>query len=305
VDRERLAAIDAADDNLELRLALLGFAEALEAAMKPPRRRPHAPQVAEALLAAGVAAQLFFICKAFVSDPYSTARVHPASGSNVPTHRALDVDVAAVGRLFGAPVNGGVRPAQAQSLVLTGVIATGEPAAGFGILGTTRQHTSLYPAGAELPGGARLAAVYRDRVEIEMGGMRQALFLPRRAGQVGSMTAATRVASADPIAELPTGAVVKATTPEEDWLTRHVMAEATDSSGRPFGLSLSGGSRKNGLRLGDVLTAINGVPVPDRKTAVELLSQPGRLSQGDPQQLAQLTVLRNGNPVNVVLHPEL
>jgi type II secretory pathway component PulC len=263
------------------------------------------PRLAEVLLAAAIVAQVSFTCKTVVGLSYGNKAAR--SASLIPTHRPTDLDLAALGQLFGTSPKAatGVGQAQAQALVLTGVIALSDPAAGFGILGATREHTALYRAGTDLPGGGRLTAVYHDSVEIEVEGMRQLVRLPRPVAQGKAIAAVDAAAPPESVVAEETPGTVKPTTPGEDWLARHVMAEATDPSGRPIGLSLSGGSKKNGLRFGDVLTAINGIPVPDRKTAVDLLSQASGPLQGGAQQLAQLTVLRNGNPISVPLRPEL
>jgi type II secretion system protein C len=183
---------------------------------------------------------------------------------------------------------------------LTGVIANSDPTHGFGILGSAATRTALYAVGAALPGDARLTAVYQDRVELERSGAREVLRLPIARTHRPARAAEVVAVTEDPAAAPETAEAEAAIAPvAKFWRVHHLTFESTDSSGRVIGYELSGAGSHSGLRKGDVLTAINGMPLTDRNAAQQLIDQAG---QGkDP---AQLTVMRNGNPVVVTVHPD-
>jgi len=175
---ERVAAIDATDDDLELRLALLGFADALEAAVKAAGPRLHASQVVAAFLGVAIVAQQADIANSIVwAERPPLPDVSLAAAQPV-RHPRLQLE--SIGQLFGsrAPEAPAEAAATNTSLVLTGVIASKDPQRGFGILGSEANRTSLYGVGDALPDGSRLAAVFADRVEVERGGLREVLRLP-------------------------------------------------------------------------------------------------------------------------------
>jgi type II secretion system protein C len=185
-------------------------------------------------------------------------------------------------------------------LVLTGVIANTDPTHGFGILGSATSRTALYSVGAVLPGDARLVAVYHDRVELERSGVREVLRLPNAQIHHPPRTAEVAAVTADPTPVAETAEAVAPASPlPKFWRVHHLTFESTDASGRVIGYELSGAGAQSGLRRGDVLTAINGLPLSDRNAAQELIEQTGKGSEP-----AQLTVLRNGNPVVVTVHPD-
>src|SRR6185437_17129028 len=84
--------------------------------------------------------------------------------------------------LFGtAPLaNSTDAPPTNMQLVLTGVIAVkGHPDQGQAIIGANVADAKLYMVGTAISGGARLHAVYDDRVLLERNGTLETLMLPR------------------------------------------------------------------------------------------------------------------------------
>ncbi len=113
-----------------------------------------------------------------------------ASAAVAPTRdtsrRAVDVQSIIDAHLFGvadpaaaAAGDPSDAPETRLSLVLAGTIAASDPKQGFGIIGESATNAKLYSVGDSLPGGARLNAVYGDRVILERGGQLEALLLPR------------------------------------------------------------------------------------------------------------------------------
>jgi len=304
-----VAAIDTADDDLELRLALLCFADALGAAAKAARRTPDAPQIAVALLGLAIVVQAAdtvnsLVRAARVPSP-AKASVAAASVSRPPLR------LTSIGQLFGSRVAEAPAGAAATdtSLVLTGVIADADPQRGFGILGSEPNHTSLYGVGDALPDSSRLMAVYADRVEIERAGLREVLSLPLSLAATGHPARIAALANGG--GENPTPPAVTHGHPDAEtppapppapdqsrgaaiaWTTTHLGSEKTDSAGHLIGYDLTGvGEQAGGLHSGDILVAVNGTRVTDRDRVSQLLDSEGRM---------RLTVVRDGFPRVVTL----
>ena len=103
------------------------------------------------------------------------------------------VDLAAIvnAHLFGVARRIGrsrtTRPATTANLTLAGTLAGREPEHGWAIIGASGQSARVYATGAALPGGAKLFAVYTDRVILDRNGARESLLLPRLAGGAGGV----------------------------------------------------------------------------------------------------------------------
>jgi type II secretion system protein C len=254
-----------------------------------------APRIVAVIAAAAIVGQVAATGFALIGDSRVAHERVPARAARAPKSR-LDP---AVGELFGLrpkPLEASAGSVPAVPLVLTGVIADTNPAQGFGILGQTANRTALYAVGAALPGDARLVAVYVDRVEVERAGIREPLRLPvdrDRGTMRTALTAVTAPAAAETVEpEAPSEP------PAKFWLVHHLTFESTDAGGRVIGYELTGGGKRSVIQKGDILTAINGVPLTDRSTADRLIDEEG-------SKPAQLTVLRGGSPVVVMVHPDL
>ena len=154
--------------------------------------RSRAPQAAVWVLALalGVQAALIVTHLAGAGSPRIAAAQPQA-----PALPARGPDVAAVvnAHLFGAPpvaaVSGSAAdaPRTTMALALTATLAahdrsTGQilPNRGLAILGPNAGPENVYGVGDNVPGGARLHAVYDDRVLLDRNGSLESLMLPRQ-----------------------------------------------------------------------------------------------------------------------------
>lgn len=180
---------------------------------------------------------------------------------------------------------GGSAPQTTLPLVLTGVIANRDPAKGQAIIGDTAASAKLYAVGATIPGGARLNAVYEDRVLIDRNGRLETLLLPRNPMKGGALQATPA----------PIGAGVGVGRDNATVLAGLVRVQPVFNQGKLAGYHIfPGGAHGNsafsqlGLRAGDLITAINGTPLDDAARAMEVLQT---LSSS---ATASVTVQRNG-----------
>jgi type II secretory pathway component PulC len=273
-----------------------------------PRLASNAPRIVSGVVGIAIVGQLAGTMHALVGVSHSAPGVlsRAAVGAQL---RPRDLNPA-VSTLFGvAPVSEPIAAAVRKSLILTGVIATGDPALGLGILGVARDHTMLYRVGAVLPDTSQLVAVYADRVELDRGGHREILHLwksstlgLRRTVALNSQESVESTDSARAIRpHRYSGEAPRAPAPEEGvlasadyWVANHLGWEQKDQAGRFIGYELAHGKRPDGLRSGDVLTGVSGTAITDRDQAAELLAT----SAGGP---VTVTVLRSGTPVQVTL----
>ncbi len=187
--------------------------------------------------------------------------------------------------LFGridapAPRSAVEAPETQLDLTLTGVVFTKEdPARAQAIIARGNADERRYRIGDELQGGARIEAIYRDRVLLRRGGRYETLRLPReRVGEIGSSAGAAPHAAPDSAALSRTVRHYRARLAEDPvGLAREFPAVAVhgrDGSLRGYrvtGRDPAGLVEKAGLRPGDVVTAVNGVRLDDPQTSLRAL----------------------------------
>ena len=227
-----------------------------------------------------------------------------AAGPGVGT---LDTGLVVVGRIAaarlfgespGAPGDGAVPPSS-LALVLAGVFAREDPAAGRAIIGETAATGRLYGVGATLPGGARLTEVHPDRVILERGGQHEALSLPRSTmpaqpatgGATNGPALAPAASSSSSSPSLPGASIA------ED-PARFIRWQAILRDGQVAGVRVYPGEQaalftRSGLRPGDLVVAVNDSPLTDQATAAQFL----RMLAGAPSSV--VTVERDGRMENL------
>lgn len=230
--------------------------------------------------------------------------------------------------LFGtSPLasNGGTGTAvTALALILRGTFAEADPNAGIAVISEAGSPERAWRVGQEVVAGARLSAVYTDRVVLQQGGREHTLALPRDrnltpgdivrptpatvSGRAGSAMASS--GSAAP------GAVGTAATPQgasPGWqqtlahlrqnpaeLAQRVQVVPVLDGAKMAGVRVSAGSdpalmQQIGLRAGDVVTAVNGTPIDSLARGQDILSG---LTNA---RSVRVTVLRDGRSSDLVV----
>jgi general secretion pathway protein C len=268
----------------------LGSAGGLQAVLAQ-----HGPRIATSVLLACLAIEAGVIVTRNLGQTAATPSA-PALAVATQPRRGVDLRSIVDAHLFGqAAVASTDAPPTSIPLVLAGVLALQDPNQGMAILGPTAAQAKLYAVGSAVPGGARLHAVYRDRVLLDRGGALEALMLPRKSA----------VSGPPPAAATPTpGQRLQALAQNNGALLGGLMrAQAVFQQGKLQGYRIFPGTRSNpaafaqlGLRAGDMITAVNGTPLDDPNRALDILQTLSNSSS------ASVTLLRNGAQQDVALN---
>jgi general secretion pathway protein C len=265
-----------------------------------------APSIATVVLAIVIAGELAALVWRALGGSGDDGSVIDATEVTPP---APSVDLPAIvnAHLFGVAADSGdpsSAPATTANLALTGTLAGREPEHGWAIIGASGQSARVYATGSSLPGGAKLFAVYPDRVILDRNGSRESLVLPRLSGGAGGM--APRVANA-PSANLPGGNSLADN-------VRQLLVQNPQAGGdllRPQPV-FSGGSLRGyrvypgrnraqfarlGLQPGDLVMAVNGAALDDPNRGLEILRGVGQGSA------VTLTVERGGQQQQITIDP--
>lgn len=225
------------------------------------------------------------------ASPPSLSAALPHNSANPQALLATVVSAHLFGAAAGA-VGGANAPPTTMPLILAGVIADNDPGKGQAIIGENAAAAKLYSVNAVIPGGARLHAVYRDRVLLERNGALETLALPH--------TPLNGASSGSNAPLVPTAAALRENPSLLAGLVRvqPVFSEGKLNGYRIFPGGPNGTSAFNqlGLRPGDLILAVNGTSLEDPARAMEVLQT---LSSSGS---ATITVSRNGTAQEVNLN---
>ena len=266
------------------------------------------------VLALGVQAAVIVLDLIPEPQPTAVAATGPASpGAPGPARNAVDVQAIIDAHLFGVadPATPAGDPTDAPetrlNLVLVGTIAANDPQKGFGILGESATNAKLYSVGDSVPGGARLNAVYGDRVILERGGQLEALLLPREYKGGGS-TANVPAPAMQPRDGMPATAgaqvvdrVRRMIAQDPGSVAEIMRPQPVFANGQQRGYRVYPGRNRAqfarlGLRPGDLVMSVNGTPLDDPQRGMEIFRSIGTSDQ------VRVTVERNGRPQELVLN---
>jgi len=232
----------------------------------------------------------------------------PTAGSGAP-RRVLDVQSIINAHLFGkadpaeqAAGDPADAPETNLSLVLAGTIAASDPKMGFGIIGESATAAKLFSVGDSVPGGARLHAVYGDRVILERAGQLEALLLPRDYKGGGSALAPQARADAPAAPGAQVVDRVRRMIAQDPGSVAEIMRpQPVFANGQQRGYRVYPGRNRAqfarlGLRPGDLVMSVNGTPLDDPQRGMEIFRSIGTSST------VRVTVERNGQPQELTLN---
>ena len=215
-------------------------------------------------------------------------------------------------------------PATTLSLILRGTFANADPKSGIAVIADAGSGEHAYRVGEDVA-GAHLAAVYADHIVLDHEGAAETLVLPRdrnlAPGDIVQPTPTTvssrapgnplAAGSARALSQAASGNAPQRVTAPRDWqqtvarlrdnpdeLAKRVQIVPVLDGGKLTGVRLSAGSdaalmAQLGLRPGDIVTRVNGLPIDSFARGQEILSNLKDSSS------VRVTVLRDGQSTDL------
>jgi general secretion pathway protein C len=210
--------------------------------------------------------------------------------------------------LFGtATVSGPTNaPETTLNLILRGIVAASRSDQQSLAIISSNGIEQMYMTGAQLPGGAQIQSIYPDRVLLSLNGRIQSLRLPKSAGDTGTNNTVAPVTIPNAVYgnNLPP---MRNLNQLRNDLIRHpehlldvmrampVMEDGKLSGYRVFPVGNSDAFSKLGLKPGDIVTAVNGMPLDNPAESMSILSKLKTSEQ------VSITYTRNGQQQTQVL----
>jgi general secretion pathway protein C len=273
---------------------------------------PRLPQIVTWILVLAIGIQAALIVRDLLPQSEPEASAAAGTTGSLASRPAQSVNAQAIidAHVFGVAASDtqttdpSDAPETRMSLVLAGTIASSDPKGGLGIIGETAATAKVYKVGDSIVGGARLNAVYDDRVLLERGGQVEALLLPREyRGGTGMSPGPTL---ARPVAATGAGAEVadrvrRLIAQDPGSVAEIMRPQPVFTNGQQRGYRVYPGRNRQqfarlGLRPGDLVMSINGTPLDDPQRGMEIFKSIGSADQ------VRVTVERNGKPQELVLN---
>lgn len=271
----------------------------------PPleRRLPFWLSVVLGILIAWSLAELTW---ALLPSPKSIAPIYKSQPSEAPTSNPNSV---AALHLFGiadsnAPGNA---PETTLNLTLRGVVAASPDIRQSLAIIAANGTGQMYAVGAQLPGGARLQSVYPDHVMLSLNGRLQTLGLPKSSSSSGGSDTSLTSPAIPPVVYGSNLPATENLNQLRNELVSHperlldmmrampVMEDGKLTGYRVFPVGNSKAFGKLGLEPGDVVTAVNGIPLNNPAQSLQVLNNIRTSDQ------ISLTFMRNGQQQTRIL----
>jgi general secretion pathway protein C len=262
-----------------------------------------------ALLAIAIAWQLARLTWLAVAGPTLPAPPVSPGLPGIPTGSAtaapsIDVDSIIAAHLFGEADENAPPPVTEQpvdvpetrlNLELRGIVSSGDPDDGIAIIADAGRDEKVYEVGDRLPGGATVHAVYSDRVILNRAGILENLRLPKEFPQGTRITTRSTPARPAGAAPRPNGSIRDVISNNAGRITDILRVQPFMDGGQMRGYRVYPGRNRAqfaalGLRPGDLVTEIDGMPLTDPAAGLEIFGQ-----LGDAMQVS-VTVERDGVP---------
>ncbi len=262
----------------------------------------HGPRIATWILALLLGVQAALLVTDFAGGTASPVVGKPAASR--PQQR-LNVSAIANAHLFGqrdavANVDAANAPQTSMQLVLTGIIAGDDPNSGLAIVGESASSAKVYGMGDVLPGGAKLHAVYSDRVLLDRNGSIESLPLPRQMATGGAQPMSS-LPGPSPDSPAPVDRVRQLIADQPGAVSEIMRPTPVFAQGKQRGYRVYPGRNRQafvrlGLRPGDLVTSINGTPLDDPSRGPEIFQTLSSATE------ARVTVVRGGRQQDLSLN---
>lgn len=296
-----------ANDIMRLNTLRATEAKAILRGMLPGVRR-HLPAAMSALLGLLIAWILAQLTWVVLPRPQHAAIVYASPSA---TRAAFDVGNLVNMHIFGRAPTAGLSntPETTLNLTLRGIVAANSDNRKSLAIITSGGVEQLYAVGAQLPGGAQILSIYPDHVLLTLNGVTQALRLPKSAGAASTGNGAMLPPAMPSVVYGRTLPAVQNLDQLRNELVSHperlldvVRALPVEDNRthrligyRVFPVGNSDAFAKLGLKPGDVVTAVNGMPLDNPAESMRILS-----SVKTSEQIS-ITLLRNGQQQTQIL----
>jgi len=236
------------------------------------------------------------------TPPPPAASAAPAAGTDGTAWAAI-----AGAHLFGQasaaaagnPADAANAPQTQLQLQLRGAIAALDERFAHAIIADSAGNEKVYFIRDPVPGGAVLQQVQADRVILNRGGVLESLLLPRSAA-TGLDTAPRATAGPQAVARRPTPSMQEAITQHAATITDIIRPQPFMPNGELKGYRVYPGRNREqfvalGLKPGDLVTEINGLPLNNPAQAMETFRSLAGTSQ------ATVTIDRDGHTQRLTL----
>jgi len=272
-----------------------------------PVAERHLPLWASVVLGLLIAWTLAQLTWALLPRPKETTPIYKSQSTAAPT---FDADELANMHLFGAaevsaPTDA---PATTLNLILRGIVAAARNSKESLAIISSNGTEEMYTVGAQLPGGAQIQSIYTDRVLLSVNGRIQSLQLPKSSGSGGStdnnmlapISAPGVVYGSNLPATRNLNQLRKDLIQHPEHLLDVMRAMPVMENGkligyRVFPVGNSNAFAKLGLQAGDVVTAVNGMPLDNPAESMSILNKLKTSEQ------ISITFTRNGQQQTKVL----
>jgi general secretion pathway protein C len=183
------------------------------------------------------------------------------------------------------------------NLKLRGTIAAGDEKYAHAIIGDGKGKNEVYFVKDAVPGGAVLYEVYTDRVILNRAGTLETLRLPRTSESLGRPAVQQQQSASAPA---PSGSIQEMMQQSGGSFTDILRPQPYMPNGELKGYRVYPGRDRRkfaslGLRPGDLVTDINGQPLNDLQSGMEVFKNLGNATE------LTVTIERNGSPMALTL----
>ena len=189
-----------------------------------------------------------------------------------------------------------------MNLVLAGTIAHTDPKLGYAIIGESSSSAKDYSVGKTVTGSTKLDSVYPDRVILNRGGKLEALLLPKKFKGGGPSSRTTTARNRRPNAtSRSVGSQLRNMAQQNpEAITQILRPQPVFANGQQRGYRVYPGRNRQqfaklGLRPGDLVTAINGMPLDDPARGMEVMESMNSATE------VTVTVERNGQSTQITI----
>ncbi|MGH8177279.1 MAG: type II secretion system protein GspC [Steroidobacter sp.] len=246
--------------------------------------------------------QLSWLLLDRTSDAGAPEAMAPFTPSPSAPRKGVDVQAIVSAHLFGIPEaetsQGAADAPQTQmNLVLSGVLAFGDPQKGLAFIGESAQATKVYTVGAAVRSGTKLHSVYLDRVILDRSGQLETLALPKQStGGVAINRPPAPAANNRFTDNLRRIAETNPTAFAEIVRPQPVFANGVQRGYRVYPGRNRQQFAKLGLQPGDLVLAINGTPLDDPQRGMEIFNTMGTSDR------VNVTIERSGQSQELTLN---